>query len=713
MNTLGPDMKREPDSATPGREESLFDAALELPPGERAAFLDKECGQGTALRRRVAALLEAYGKSDGFLEAPPAAAGPSGTMVAMVPPAENPGDVIGRYKIREKLGEGGCGVVYVAEQTEPVRRRVALKVIKLGMDTRTVIARFEAERQALAMMDHPNIARVLDAGTTAAGRPFFVMELVRGIKITEYCDQNNLETGERIQLFIQVCHAVQHAHQKGIIHRDLKPSNILVTLHDGVPVPKVIDFGIAKATEGRLTNQTIYTQLFEFIGTPAYISPEQAEMSEMDIDTRTDIYSLGVLLYELFTGKTPFDSQELLQSGLDEMRRTIREREPLSPSTRLSSMADADLSRTAKCRRAEAPRLVHFLKGDLDWIVMKALEKDRTRRFETANALAADLQRFLNNEPVEARPPSNVYRFRKLVRRNKMAFAAVFGIVAALALGLVVSLNLYVKEKAALRRALQVEQEEAGLRKQAEAGLEIERKEREYAEIGNKLWRAGVMMSQDQFDQAEELMKEVPPIPQSAALYNVLGMVRARWGKLDQAISNYVKCASVQPTNDTGFHCLLPLLAQTGRTNEFDNWRRRALNQFRATTDPAVAERMALDCLILPAPDEVVRNAVKMLDDAASTPPRPSAEFIKGLSEYRQGQFARAEARLERAVYLQTNNNTAKQAQVILDMARRQLGKPNEVPFPADREFSLTGGDWNEQMTTLLFAHEARGLVAK
>ncbi len=252
---------------------------------------------------------------------------------------------------------------------------MALKVIKLGMDTRTVIARFEAERQALAMMDHPNIARVLDAGTTAAGRPYFVMELVRGIKITEYCDQNNLDTGERIRLFIQVCHAVQHAHQKGIIHRDLKPSNILVTLHDGVPVPKVIDFGIAKATEGRLTDQTIYTQLYEFIGTPAYISPEQAEMSELDIDTRTDIYSLGVLLYELFTGKTPFDSQELLRSGLDEMRRTIREKEPLSPSTRLSSMADADLTTTAKRRRAEAPRLVHFIRGDLDWIVMKALRK--------------------------------------------------------------------------------------------------------------------------------------------------------------------------------------------------------------------------------------------------------------------------------------------------------------------------------------------------
>ncbi len=282
-------------------------------------------------------------------------------------------------------------------------------------------------------------------------------------------------------------------------------------------------------------------------------------------------------------------------------------------------MGEADLTTTAKRRRAEAPRLVHFIKGDLDWIVMKALEKDRTRRFETANALAADLQRFLNNEPVEARPPSNLYRFQKLARRNKMAFAAVSGIVAALALGLIVSLNLYVKEKAALRRALQAEAEEAGLRKQAEAGLEIERKQREYTEIGNKLWRAGVLMSQDQFDQAEELMKELPPIPQSAAIYNVLGMSHARWGRLKKAIADYAKAANVQPTNDTGFHCLLPLLALTGRTNEFEQWRRKALDQFGSTAEPAVAERMALDCLILPASEEVAQRAAKMLDATAAS----------------------------------------------------------------------------------------------
>jgi serine/threonine protein kinase len=299
---------------TTDREKVLFEQALDLASGpERLAFLKGACGDDLALAARVQALLQAHEASEGFLPGRPA------DRTALLPVSEKPGDWVGRYKLREKIGEGGCGVVYVAEQEEPVRRRVALKVIKLGMDTKQVVARFEAERQALAMMDHPNIARVLDAGATETGRPYFVMELVRGIKITDYCDQNNLSTRARLDLFIQICRAVQHAHQKGIIHRDLKPSNILVTLHDGMPVPKVIDFGIAKATEGRLSDLTVYTELNQFIGTPTYMSPEQAEMSGLDIDTRSDIYSLGVLLYELLTGQTPFAADELMRLGLDEM----------------------------------------------------------------------------------------------------------------------------------------------------------------------------------------------------------------------------------------------------------------------------------------------------------------------------------------------------------------------------------------------------------
>src|SRR3989475_8735883 len=317
-------------------EETIFAAALALPPEERAACLDHACGADAALRQRVEILLNAHA-TGAFLEEP-AAPVTAHTLQVSPPISERPGDTIGRYKLLQQIGEGGCGVVYMAEQTEPVQRRVALKIIKLGMDTRQVIARFEAERQALALMDHPNIAKVLDGGATETGRPYFVMELVRGIKITDYCDQANLPTSERLELFIQVCHATQHAHQKGIIHRDLKPSNILVTLHDGKPVPKVIDFGIAKATQQELTEKTVYTRFQQFIGTPAYISPEQAELSGLDIDTRSDIYSLGVLLYELLTGKTPFDPNELLNAGLDEMRRTIREREPVRPSTRIDTL---------------------------------------------------------------------------------------------------------------------------------------------------------------------------------------------------------------------------------------------------------------------------------------------------------------------------------------------------------------------------------------
>jgi eukaryotic-like serine/threonine-protein kinase len=414
------------------QEEAIFEQALRLETAaERTAYLDGACRGQPELRARLELLLAAHFQADGFLDRVPARGG-AGTS-----DDEEVGAVIGRYELLEKIGEGGFGAVYVAEQREPVRRRVALKIIKLGMDTKQVVARFEAERQALAMMDHPNIAKVLDAGATEKGRPYFVMELVRGIKITDYCDQNNLSPRERLDLFIQVCHAIQHAHQKGIIHRDIKPSNILVTLHDGVPVPKVIDFGIAKATEGRLTDATVYTQLHQFIGTPAYMSPEQAEMSGLDLDTRSDIYSLGVLLYELLTGQTPFDAQALLAAGLDEMRRIIREREPDRPSTRLSTMLEGDLATVAKRRGSEAPKLIHLLKGDLDWIVMKCLEKDRARRYETANGLAQDLLRHVNNEPVAARPPSTVYRVQKFVRRNKLMVTAGAMVVAALVAGFI------------------------------------------------------------------------------------------------------------------------------------------------------------------------------------------------------------------------------------------------------------------------------------
>jgi tetratricopeptide (TPR) repeat protein len=346
-------------------------------------------------------------------------------------PSETAGSQIGRYKLLEQIGEGGMGTIWMAEQREPVKRRVALKIIKLGMDTKQVIARFEAERQALALMDHPHIAKVLDAGATETGRPYFVMEYIKGIPILEYCDQEKLDTRARLELFTSVCHAIQHAHQKGIIHRDIKPSNVLVTLHDGVPVPKVIDFGIAKATNSELTTKTLFTEHRQMIGTPAYMSPEQAEMSGLDIDTRSDVYSLGVLLYELLTGTTPFDMKALLESGFDELMRTIREVEPHKPSTRVSKLGDTG-TRTAQQRRVDPQKLSLLLRGDVDWIVMKCLEKDRTRRYESANGLAADVRRHLNDEPVTAGAPGAVYRLRKFVKRNRAHVIAASAILTAL-----------------------------------------------------------------------------------------------------------------------------------------------------------------------------------------------------------------------------------------------------------------------------------------
>jgi len=429
---------------------AIFDTAIELPPERRAAYLHEACAGDDSLRQRVEALLRAHEVAGTFMESLAVA---PGRETVVIKPAEQLGNKIDRYKLLQQIGEGGCGVVYMAEQEQPVRRRVALKVIKLGMDTKSVIARFEAERQTLALMDHPNIAKVLDAGATETGRPYFVMELVRGIKITEFCDKNNLSTRERLKLFIQVCGAIQHAHQKSIIHRDIKPSNILVTLNDGVPLPMVIDFGIAKATQQRLTDKTLFTAFEQFIGTPAYMSPEQAEMNALGVDTRSDIYSLGVLLYELLTGKTPFAEQDLLQNGVEEIRRIIREVEPMRPSTRLSTMVAGELTMTANHRQVEPPKLIHAVRGELDWIVMKALDKDRGRRYETANGFARDVERYLADEPVTACPPSKIYQFGKTVRRHKFAFTLAASVLVALVIGLGISSYLYLQERQAQKEA--------------------------------------------------------------------------------------------------------------------------------------------------------------------------------------------------------------------------------------------------------------------
>jgi serine/threonine protein kinase len=414
-------------STSPNRAKEIFIAALTMEPDRRQPYLQEACGEDDALRGRVHDLLVAHQEAGNFLQ--PSAAGLTGTIAA--PASDGTGTMIGPYKLLQQIGEGGMGTVFMAEQVQPVQRKVALKIIKPGMDSQQVIARFEAERQALALMDHPNIAKVFDGGTTDSHRPYFVMELVRGIPITRYCDEHRLTPKERVALLLPVCQAVQHAHQKGIIHRDLKPSNVLIAPYDGKPVAKVIDFGVAKATGQRLTEKTLFTEFGAMVGTLEYMSPEQAELNNQDIDTRSDIYSLGVLLYELLTGTTPLNRSQLKHAAFTEMLRLIREQDPPKPSTRLSQAKDSLPSISAQ-RQTEPAKLTRLVRGELDWIVMKALEKDRNRRYETASGLALDIARYLADDVVQARPPSAGYRIRKLVRRNKRRVAT----AAALALSL-------------------------------------------------------------------------------------------------------------------------------------------------------------------------------------------------------------------------------------------------------------------------------------
>jgi eukaryotic-like serine/threonine-protein kinase len=655
------------------REVVVLNGALERSGAERVAYLDGACDGDPQLRERVEALLRAHDQAESFLEAP--AAGQS-SPPAQVPRTERLGEKIGRYKLLQQIGEGGCGVVYMAEQEEPVRRRVAFKVIKLGMDTKQVIARFEAERQALAMMDHPNIAKVLDAGATDTGRPYFVMELVRGIRITDFCDDNKLSTEERLKLFIQVCQAIQHAHQKGVIHRDIKPSNILVTINDpGSPgVPKVIDFGIAKATQGRLTDQTLFTAFEQFIGTPAYMSPEQAVMTSLDIDTRSDIYSLGVLLYQLLTGCTPFDQKELLASGLDEMRRTIREKEPPRPSTRLHTMAAQALTTTALHRQTEAPKLIHRVRGDLDWIVMKCLEKDRSRRYETANGLAMDLQRHLKNEPVVARPPSRLYRFQKSVYRNKTVYVVAAALVAVLVLGVVMSTSQAI-------RARRAEHEQARLLRVAETK---ERKSEQVAQFLKDMLKGlepkvargrDASVLKEVLDKtAGRVGKDLDDLPEvEAELRGTIGDVYYYLGEYKQAEGMYRRAlalrrepvgpadlATAQLLNNLGL-----ALVREDRIAEAETVYRKALairRQLLGQKHRLVAESLVNLAFVmrrqgkLNEAETLNREALAMRQELLGTEHLEVAESLQGLGEVlqRQGKLEAAEAALRQALAMQT-----------------------------------------------------------
>ena len=457
-----------------GTEQSakdIFHRAIEyFEPHQWEGFIVDACGDDIAKRERVRELLEAHKQNDSFFD--------EKADVTALTVAERPGMQVGSYKLLQEIGEGGFGVVYMAEQLEPVRRKVAFKIIKPGMDTKQVIARFEAERQALAMMDHPNIAKVLDAGATESGRPYFVMELVKGVPITEFCDTNKLSTQDRLELFIIVCRAVQHAHQKGVIHRDIKPSNVMVTLHDNKPMPVIIDFGVSKAISHQLTEKTLFTAYGQMVGTPAYMSPEQAQMSRMDIDTRSDIYSLGVVLYELLTGSTPLDAAQLRSTAYAELQRLIREEEAPKPSTRVSTLGKAQ-SKVAQDRGTDPRRLGQFLRGDLDWIVMKALEKERSRRYDSANGLANDIERFLKDEAVEACPPSLAYQVRKFVGRNRGLVTTAALVMAAVLLGIVGTTAgmLRARHDAGVARAAREEAEKARQEADSEAQRAVDAKQ--------------------------------------------------------------------------------------------------------------------------------------------------------------------------------------------------------------------------------------------
>ena len=698
----------QPDTMEEQAEEIFYSALDVEDPQERTTFITNACGGDAALRGKVERLLAGHSGAEAFFSADMptriSAVEISETLAdipdffenmrSVLPDDDEVGKQIGNYKLLQKIGEGGGGTVYLAEQVKPVRRQVAFKIIKLGMDTRSVIARFEAERQALAMMEHPNIAHVLNAGQTETGRPFFVMELVDGVRITTYCQEKRLNIEQRLELFIQVCHAIQHAHLKGIIHRDIKPSNVIITQVDGAAAPKVIDFGIAKATKGDLlTGETMHTAQEPFIGTPAYMSPEQADYAHTDIDMRSDIYSLGTLLYELLAGCPPFDQKELMKAGIDEMRRTLREVDPPRPSKKLLSFPDEKVAAFAAGCRIEPRRLIALLGSELDWIVMKALEKDRDRRYQTADGFAADVQRCLHHEPVLARPPSRRYRFRKLVRRNKGVFVSAGAVSLALVLGLGCSSWLLVRERA-LREAVEIaRRNEAALRQEAEAR--------------EKIAQAAVLLKRNKVAEADALVGnvEIPVVKPSLEARDVFTQL-AGWnaiqGRWEEARDRSLKLALAMQVDDSDMtdsatRDLLRVAPTIMASGDVENYRRlirSTVDHFGGARNPVAAEQVIKISILMPMDEELLKTmeplSIVVEDSMIRTTPSTQKEiyyyawraFALAWFKYRQGDYTGAVQWGEKCLaYKDSTPTRIAMAHTLLAAAHGRLGEFAEARF--------------------------------
>lgn len=697
------------------KEEKLFDAARRIPdPSARTHFLDTSCGAESELRSRVEELLAANDEADSFFADSALIFEDFETIdmmrsqlhsatyegVEKLGQTETVGHRIDRYTLTRKIGEGGCGVVFLAEQEEPVRRKVALKIIRGGIGTKSVIARFEAERQALAMMDHPNIARVFDAGETDSGLPYFVMEHVRGVRITDYCDQNRLGVEERLNLFIQVCHAIQHAHQNCIVHGDIKPSNIMISQHDGIPIPKVIDFGISKATEARRGDRDRQVSASQLVGTPAYMSPEQVETGGLEIDTRSDIYSLGVLLYELLTGQTPLDSRALAEAELDEIRRAFKEQTIPKPRDRVLGLEADKQERIAACRGLSVSRFLSLLQGDLTCIVMKALQADRRKRYETANALAVEIVRYMQNEPVVAHPSNWFYRTRKLIRRNRGFFLAGGSVAVALVLGTTLSTWLFLKERDARQRAVSAEQQQARLR------LEAETRE--------SLTQAALLVSQERYEEADALISGISlneSTVEGAAVFRAIGEWHAlnrRWKLSADRFQVLLRINHLEGADVSSLDYLElgPVLMELGDLAAFDQFREAAIARFAGKQNPFTDRIMkisllhATDAEMLESLEPLARLNAEAAEEAAASGDSFSAAWRSlsmALYEYRSGRLESAVDWSMKCLGFPDKNFPREAAvRTILAMSHFRLGDAREARTHLNRAHELVD-NWNRQ----------------